>query len=71
MKFVVYENEVKAQYPDSQVHKSWNCCVFDTFEEAEDYAIKWLNEFAPPKGILKLNEPYEFYTNCIITIKGE
>jgi len=35
--------------------------VFDTFEEAEAYALNWLGDYGDGlKGHLKVNEPYDY-----------
>lgn len=42
--FQVFDNEIPAQHPYFAVQKSWDNSQFDTFEEAADYAKRWLVE---------------------------
>jgi hypothetical protein len=45
--FVVYDCGKKAQYPDYDVHESWNNAEFDTKKEAAHYAHLWLGMYSP------------------------
>ena len=67
--FYVFEGDKHAKYPECKVDTSWNNNCFLTFEEAEDYALNWLECYGPDKGVLKVNVPHEFQENCFIIIK--
>ena len=47
----------------------WDKSSYDTFEAAEDYALKWLGIYGPGKGVLKLNEPYDYCMGSEIEIR--
>lgn len=69
-KFVVYDNDVLAQYPDCEVHPSWKKCSFDNLPDAVNYADMWLGHLSPGKEFLVLNivdKPYDYndYHNTI------
>ena len=65
MKYQVLDNDKPADCFNHKVDKSWNTNVFDTFDEALEYARAWL---APYGGsydgksgiVLKVNEPYDY-----------
>ena len=56
--YTVYDNDKKAQYPDCNVHPSWNNASFNCFKDAEYYANEWihLSEYI----FLTLNQPYDY-----------
>jgi hypothetical protein len=57
--FVVYDNNKPARYPEHNVHYSWQCNTYDTFEQALSYARKWLWPYG--EGVvLKLNKPWDY-----------
>ena len=39
--FRVYQDGKPADCRNFDVHKSWNCCEFENFEDAVVYVIKW------------------------------
>ena len=59
VKFVVYDNNKFAKYPECNVHPSWSQCSYDTFEEALDYARRWLGMYGGGV-VLKVNEPWDY-----------
>lgn len=45
MAYAVYDNgklAVSANFPEAKDLKAWNKAVFDSFDEAISYAMKWL-----------------------------
>jgi len=44
-KYQVFDCGRLAQYPDCKVDSSWDCATFGSFEEAQEYARKWLGIF--------------------------
>jgi hypothetical protein len=58
--YQVLENGKPCDCNHHKVHSSWNKSSYSTFEEAQEYAMKWLGEYAPPKGTLKLNTAYHY-----------
>ena len=38
-------NGRRAQYPDHDVHPSWNTSLFDKWEDAVEYTHKWLGVY--------------------------
>lgn len=60
MKYGVFENNKPCKYPEHKVDPSWNNYLFDTFREAQEYAIHWMGNWAPlDKDVLELNTPYD------------
>lgn len=57
IKYQVQENGKPARYPFFRVHQSWNCCDFDSLEDARKYAANWLGPFNPDFQ-LSLSIPY-------------
>ena len=62
MKYQLQDNGRPAQYPEVDVHPSWaNLATWDTWEEAEEYAKKWLDIYHPGEGIkLGINNEYDY-----------
>ena len=58
--FIVLDNGKPAQTRFHKVDRSWNNCLFTTFEDAERYAISWLGVYNPSFGTLELNVPYDY-----------
>lgn len=66
--FTVFDNGKPADCFHHKVHPSWKQSTFNTFEEALEYARKWL---APMGGsydgkegvVLEVNTPYD-YSGC-------
>lgn len=57
-RFQVLDNNEPADCHHFKLDPSWDKSVFDTFEQAEEYALEWLGLYAPDKGELKPNTPY-------------
>jgi len=57
MKYVVMDNNRKAQFPEIKVDPSWNQAAHNSFDEALAYAKKWT---AQDDLSLKLNEPLDY-----------
>ena len=57
-RYQVLDNNKPAQYPYCNVSPSWNKSIYDSWEEAHEYAQKWLGDFAGCE--LKPNEPYNY-----------
>ncbi len=66
-KYVVYQNNKPAKYPEIDVHESWSNCTFDTLQEAQEYAAHWSGSLYSPGRYLKLDEEYEYsgYGDCV------
>lgn len=45
--FIVLDNSKPAKFPEHKVHSSWDNNQFETFEEAKEYADKWLGMYGP------------------------
>lgn len=62
-KYQVFDNDKCADeigFPRLE-GKGWVTSIFDTFEQATEYANKWLGQYAGE--ILKLNKPVD-YSGC-------
>ena len=46
MRYQVFDNNRPADCKHCKVHKSWGSSTFDTFKAANEYAQKWLGEYA-------------------------
>ena len=66
--YKVFEDGKPAQYPDFDVHPSWDCCEFETFEDAVAYARHWLGPSAEG-AIFNLNEPWDYGYGSTIEIR--
>lgn len=59
--FQVFDNGKPAQYPDHKVHESWTRSAFTSFQEARDYAMRWLGEWAPlDEDCIELGIPFDY-----------
>jgi hypothetical protein len=67
MKYQVLDCDLPADCYSHNVHKSWNNSVFDTPEEANEYANKWLGIYGPIE--LKVDEPYYYDDHIYIIIE--
>lgn len=43
--FQLFDGDKPAQYPEHDVHPSWTNSKFSTFDEAKEYAWKWLGPY--------------------------
>lgn len=70
MKYQVLDGNKPAQFPNHQVHESWNNSIFNTYVEALNYAHKWLGEYSPGR-VFQLNKKYDYsgYGDYIQIIK--
>lgn len=59
--FRVYDGDLPARYPEVQVDPSWSNCDFPTFEEAKEYASKWLGIYGPFPDVFLAGDRY-YYT---------
>lgn len=60
--FQVFDNGKPADedgFPKLKEH-GWETSKFETFAEAEKYALHWLGQWAPEPGVLQLNIPYDY-----------
>jgi hypothetical protein len=60
--FQVFDNDKTADrngFPRLK-NDCWDNSKFETFGEAEAYAIKWLGEWAPDPGTLKVGVYYHY-----------
>ena len=61
MKYQVFESGKPADCHHCDIDKSWNKSIFDTFEEAKDYAVKWFGAFLPiQKDLILPNKKYDY-----------
>lgn len=58
-KYQVLEDDKPCDAKHHRVDSSWSNSIFDTFEEAQAYANKWLGDVYGPVE-LALNVPYDF-----------
>ena len=49
--------------------KCWEKSIFDSFNEAETYALNWLGQYGPGLGVLKVNEPFDYCMGSLIEIR--
>ena len=56
--YQVFDNGKPADCLHCKVHESWNKSAYDTFEEALEYANKWLGMYGGV--VLKLNTPWDY-----------
>jgi len=47
--FEVFENDKSCNNTQFNVHKSWKNSKFNTYQEAKEYARKWLGGYIMPK----------------------
>lgn len=59
MKYQVLDNNRPADCFHCKVHESWNKSKYDTFDEALNYARKWLG-FYGTCVVLKPNTPWDY-----------
>jgi hypothetical protein len=72
--YAVYDGGKPARYPECKVDPSWKNNTFETFEEAETYALNWLGDYAPDRGVILLDVPYDYSCceiPCLIEIRRE
>lgn len=70
MKYQVFADGKPADCYNHKVHESWNKSIYDTFEEAIDYAELWQHPYGGNlKEVLKVNVPFEWYEGCFIEIR--
>ena len=71
MQWQVLENGSSCQYTQTSANHRWSQSIFPTFEQAQDYAMDWLGQWAPSnKNVLKPNEKFVFAQGCYIEIQG-
>jgi len=62
-KYAVFDEDRPASskgFPELE-NKGWDNHIFNTFEDAEAYALIWLGRvLSPGKGVLKLNTKYVY-----------
>lgn len=59
MPFQVLENNHPADCNSFNVHNSWNQSAYETLQEAQEYANKWLGAYQP-KDPLQVDEEYYY-----------
>ena len=57
--FAVFDNNKPAKYPECQVDPSWDKNEYETFQEAVDYAVKWLGKYAVVLSVFERYTPFE------------
>lgn len=58
IRYQVLENGVPCDAEHQKAHPSWKTSIFDTFEEAQKYANKWLGMYG---GVtLELNKSWDY-----------
>ena len=55
-RYQVLDNNKPAQYPYCNVSPSWNKSIYDSWEEAHEYAQKWLAIYAPENYKFEVQE---------------
>jgi len=72
--FRVFDDGQPADCFHCKVDASWKKSSFETFKEAEAYALNWLGVYGPGPGVLKPNVPYDYSCcelPCMIEIREE
>jgi len=72
--FYVFENGQRADSSHINILPKgfgWDKSEFETFDDALEYAIKWLGDYEINKALLKLNIPYEYYEDATILISDK
>ena len=49
--------------------KCWENAIFNSFNEAESYALLWLDQYGPGFDVLKVNEPWGYCMGSKIEIR--
>lgn len=47
-------------FPQFRKSDAWKTHIFDTFEKAEDYALRWLGDDAANVKVFTLNVPFDY-----------
>jgi len=72
MKYQVIDTGKPADHEHCpSVHKSWDKSIYDTFEEAFEYAKKWFNPYlgGVPRKFLEDSKKYEYQAGVYCQIK--
>lgn len=68
-KYQVFDGGKPCDCFNQKVDKSWEQSSYNTFEEAEIYALHWLGMYSPGFGILQVDKPFEYHTKSFIEIR--